>query len=342
MDKGIVVAGNLIVDYVKMIDCYPEKGRLSNIISAKRCVGGCAANTAVDLARLDCCVPVKSVGMIGDDENGQYILDVLNENNVSTESILKSEKLPTSFTDVMTVSETGERTFFHARGANKDFSLDHIDYKSIKGDLFHIGYALLLDSLDAEDKEYGTVMAKTLAKAKEHGFKTSMDVVSENSNRFKKIVTPSLKYCDHLIINEVEASLVCEIPARNAAGEIIYENVCEICRKLFQLGVNEKVVIHAPEGGWYMDKECYTFVPALKLPDGYIKGTVGAGDAFCAGILHSIYKGLPPQKCLRIAASVAAASLSAENSIDGVGPIAEVLELERKYSATHSGFNPKT
>ena len=35
--------------------------------------------------------------------------------------------------------------------------------------------------------------------------KTSVDVVSEDSDRFARIVTPALKYVDYCILNEIEA-----------------------------------------------------------------------------------------------------------------------------------------
>ena len=36
MNKGIAIAGNLIVDKNKTIDTYPEKGMLANIIEMKQ------------------------------------------------------------------------------------------------------------------------------------------------------------------------------------------------------------------------------------------------------------------------------------------------------------------
>ena len=38
MKKGIAIAGNLIVDHVKEIDSYPEKGMLCNINNVSKSV----------------------------------------------------------------------------------------------------------------------------------------------------------------------------------------------------------------------------------------------------------------------------------------------------------------
>lgn len=72
-------------------------------------------------------------------------------------------------------------------------------------------------------------------------------------------------------------------------------------------------------------------VPSLNLPEGYIVGAVGAGDCFCAGVLYSIYKGLPVKEALQIGAASAAANLSAGDAISGLRPISGLRELYEKY-----------
>lgn len=332
MKNGIIIAGNLIVDYVKQIDAYPGSGMLCNIRNVKRSIGGCVANTGIDIVKMDNTIPIKAVGNVGDDENGKYIIDCLVQNGIDTKGVIVKKGVYTSFTDVMTNISDGSRTFFQARGANACFGFEDIDFSNIQCDLFHIGYALLLDKFDSPDEEYGTVMAKTLAKAQEQGYKTSIDVVSENSDRYARVVTPSLKYCNYAILNEIESSNVCGIPSRNDSGKILNDNIQRICLKMFDLGVKDIVCIHAPEGGWYMDKKGHClYVPSLDLPNGYVKGTVGAGDAFCAGILYSIYKGFDAEYSLRLASAVAAASLSYENSIDGIMPLNQIMQLDAIY-----------
>ena len=81
-----------------------------------------------------------------------------------------------------------------------------IDFNASSAKIFHLGYLLLLDELDKEDPEYGTKAAALLAKARAAGMKTSIDVVSEDSDRFYKIIAPALKQVDYCILNEVEAS----------------------------------------------------------------------------------------------------------------------------------------
>jgi sugar/nucleoside kinase (ribokinase family) len=93
----------------------------------------------------------------------------------------------------MTEIEGGRRTFFHNRGANATWNGSDIDFSASSAKIFHLGYLLLLDAIDAEDSKYGTVGAALLAKARSAGFKTSIDVVSEDSERFSKNYWPSFK-----------------------------------------------------------------------------------------------------------------------------------------------------
>ena len=110
-------------------------------------------------------------------------------------------------------------------------------------------------------------------------------------------MTPSLRYCDYLIVNEIEASGSAAYPSRDAAGRILPGNMEPICRALLEMGVRRLAAVHAPEGGWCMEKGGgFTFRPSLKLPPGFIKNTVGAGDAFCAGMLYALNRGRTPGK----------------------------------------------
>lgn len=331
MKKGIAIAGNLLVDHVKLVDVWPEKGMLCNIRKQKTSIGGCAGNTICGLARIDAQVPLRCYGRIGDDADGAYILNYLESLGVCTDSVKKEKGDVTSYTDVMSDMRTGERTFFHARGANAHFKYEDIDLKHLEADIFHIGYALLLDELDKEDPEYGTVMARILSEVQKKGIRTSIDVVSEEGKRFQRVVIPSLKYCNYLIANEIEGGRIAGIEPRNPEGVILSGAMEEICREILHRGVKDLVVLHAPEGGFAMMREGVFYeVPSLKLPNGFIKGSVGAGDAFCAGMLYALYQEYPMEEALRFANISAVCSLSAEDSVSGMRCLSEMKELQDK------------
>ena len=62
----IAFCGNLIVDEVKMITSWPEKGMLVPITSVSRAVGGSVCNSGIDLKTLDPSVEVKALGKVGE------------------------------------------------------------------------------------------------------------------------------------------------------------------------------------------------------------------------------------------------------------------------------------
>ena len=126
---------------------------------------------------------------------------------VNTALIRRTSDQPTSYTDVMTVASTGRRTFFHQRGANTLFDVDSIRLGASDAKIFHLGYLLLLDKLDQPGADFGTRAAELLDTASKLGFITSVDVVSEESDRFTRVVLPTLPFLDIIFLNEFEAWL---------------------------------------------------------------------------------------------------------------------------------------
>lgn len=328
---GITVAGNLLTDTVKLIDAYPEKGMLSNISLISRAVGGCVPNTLIDLAKIDRTLTLSALGRTGDDEAGKYVLSELQKNGIDISALKTSHTASTGFSDVMTLTGTGERTFFHHRGANSEFSPEDINVSSLSCRMLHIGYILLLDRFDEEDPEYGTVMARFLKNVQEAGILTSIDVVSDQCSRFREKVIPALKYTDNAVMNEIEACGVSGMEPRDKNGSLKLENIEKTAAAIMDCGVGQRVIIHAPEAGFILNRSGkFTVVPSIKHPAGYIKGTVGAGDAFCAGCLYGIYNGLSDEEILEFASGAAACNLAAEDSVSGMQSKDYIIELLKK------------
>ena len=329
--NGITIAGNILTDIVKNVDSYPNIGMLANITDISRAVGGCVPNTAIDIAKIDRNVPLSVIGKIGDDEYGRYVLSQLSRYGIDCEKILVSPNKPTSFSDVIS-QPSGERTFFHARGANAEFSIEDIDVTALNCVIFHIGYILLLDKFDAEDSEYGTVMARLLHNVQEIGIKTSIDVVSDSTANYKAKILPALKYTDYVIINEVESSMFSDLPPYTD-GKLNIDNICKTMQIIASYGVREKVIIHSKEVGICLDVPTgkFTIVPSLNIPSSEIKGSVGAGDAYCAGCLYGLYNNYDDKKLLEFASTAAACNLFAENSVDGMLDKNGIEKISTKY-----------
>ncbi|MBQ4266362.1 MAG: carbohydrate kinase family protein [Clostridia bacterium] len=328
MSKGITIAGNILTDYVKTVSTYPRPGKLADIYDVQRAVGGCVPNTLIDIRRIQSDIPLRAVGRVGDDEAGRFVLDVMRQEGIDTDGVSFSRTKQTSFSDAMSAADSAERTFFHYRGANAEFSPEDMPPQALHCDLMHIGYILLLDAFDAPDAEYGTVMARYLHDVQQQGILTSIDVVSGEAGLFQEKVIPALRYCDYAIMNEYEGGSVSGLDVRYPDGTLNQENVVKSLEFILSKGVKKRVILHCPEGGFCLDAEKGLFIePSLKLSRDYIKGSVGAGDAFCAGCLYAIYHNRDPQWMLRFAAAAAAANLSAPDSISGMKSFAELQRM---------------
>jgi len=310
--KGIAVAGSILVDIINTIDKYPSIGELTKIKKQERSTGGLVPNVGIDLKRLDNTIDVIAFGVIGKDELGNFAVNKLKEEGLDVSNIKREETL-SSFTSVMSVDK-GQRTFFTYQGSSSLFGYDSIDFDKLDVKLFHLGYFLLLDKIDNGDG------IKILKKCKELGIKTSIDLVSENSDRYS-LVVPCLKYVDNLIINELEASKLSGV-------EYNGDNILEIAKKLKDFGVKERVIIHMPKESICLSDKGYTIFKSFKAKPDYIKGTTGAGDAFCAGSLIGIYKDLSDEEILKIGTISAFSSLE---SLDATSAIKDIEILKREY-----------
>lgn len=331
MNGNVIVAGNLLVDHVREISRLPARGELTRINRVFDTTGGCVCNTGVDLKILDPSLNVRALGVVGGDADGSLILDRLGHAGLDTSCVLR--RGVTSFTDVFAEPELHCRTFYTYGGASDTFSAEDVTDEMLDGvSLFHVGYLLLLAKLDEPDEIYGTKMANLLHRLTEKGIATSVDVVSENSERFAKIVTPALKYTDYFTVNEIEAGNTVGLSLRDGDGKLIPAKIREAAKRLKAAGVRRRVIIHAPEGAWGLDEEGNFFEePSRPLPKGYIAGSTGAGDAFCAGVLAAVLRGYAMEETLVCGNAAAQVSLRSDTA---TGSMTSLEEAVRIYSAT--------
>ena len=335
--SGLLAGGNWIIDQVKLVDVFPQREQLANIRDQYQGTGGSSYNVLINLARLGAPFPLSGAGLVGDDSLGREILADCRLNKIDTRYLQVTAKAPTSYTDVMTELGCGRRTFFHARGANALWSGADLDFRKTKARIFHLGYLLLLDALDEPDTVYGTKAARMLAAAQKAGLKTSVDVVSEDSDRFAKIVRPALKHVDYCILNEIEAGKTTGFKIRLPDGRLDTVALRHAAGALLQQGVRELVVIHFPEGGFARTRKGEdVWQSSVKLSAKYIVGTAGAGDAFCTGTLLGLHEGWDLTRCLQTAVCAAAASLSDATCTAGVRSLSSAMALGKKF-----GFRPR-
>ena len=116
--RGIIAAGNMLVDHVHQIVQWPERGLLAEITRSERATGGAPLNVLLTLAKMHTGLPLQAVGLIGQDSDGDYIMAMLEQYHVNRQHVQRTTSAPTSMSQVMT-DPGGQRTFFHSPGANR-------------------------------------------------------------------------------------------------------------------------------------------------------------------------------------------------------------------------------
>jgi sugar/nucleoside kinase (ribokinase family) len=100
-----------------------------------------------------------------------------------------------------------------------------------------------------------------------------------------------------------------------------------------KLGVSQWAVIHCPEGGYGLDSSGrFVESPTINVPPDYIKGKVGAGDAFCAGTIYAAFRGGSLEEGLDLGNAAAAASLSMPGATEGMLPVEELKKFRGRFN----------
>lgn len=335
---GVLAGGNWVVDHVKLLDVWPEEEALAHVLSHTIGSGGAPYNVLKDLARLQAPFPLAAAGRLGRDANGEAILADCRAHGIDTRQLRTDEAQHTAYTDVMTVRQTGRRTFFYHSGANARLTGEDFDFSCTAARHFHLGYLLLLDRLDALE-EGRPLSAKLLARAHAAGLTTSVDCVSESSDRFQSLVTPVLPEVDVFFANDFEAGRIFGRPLRTATG--IDRTATEAAANSFVgSGVRSWVVIHFPEAAYALDRNgAGHWVPSLRIEASEIINSAGAGDALAAGVLFGWHEGWSLSASLELGTACAATSLLDITCSNGVRPLADTLAFARTRGRRDLSFS---
>lgn len=326
----MLAGGNWLVDYVKILNCWPAQDALARIESETWGNGGAPYNVLKDLARMGVSFPLSGVGLVGDDADGERILADCRQHRIDVSQLRKTAEAPTAYCDVMTERVTGRRTFFYQRGANARLAPEHFDFRTTNAKIFHLGYLLLLDALD-ELVDGRPRAAEVFRHARAAGLLTSLDCVSEASTRFETVVKPVLPEIDVLFANDFEAEKLTGI-VLHEGGVIRRAAVEQAAQALLGAGVRQWVVLHFPAAVFAASVAGeYCWQPSVRVPPEAIRGAAGAGDALAAGVLHGLHENAGMAAALRLGVAVAASSLSDATCSNGVRPVSECLELAERF-----------
>ncbi len=309
----VVCIGILVCDVIaKPVDKIPDQGKLGLIERIELHTGGCAVNTAIDMARIGLDVAV--IGKIGNDGFGEYISRILKSEKVDVKGLVIEKEISTSASVVLS-DTSGERTFLHSLGANAVFTDRDVDFQIIKDSrIILVAGSMLLPSFDGEP------CAGVLKKAKDMGKFTAMDTAWDSKGRWMKILEPCMRYIDLFIPSYEEAVAL--------SGKNEPEEICDV---FLSMGVKISVIKLGKNGCFIKaengEKHLIPTYSNINPID-----TTGAGDAFVAGFLTGWTKGWGLYECGKFANAVGTHCVMEIGASAGIKNLEAIKEFIRKQA----------
>ncbi len=310
----VVCAGIVVADlFVPPLPHLPAAGELLASADFLLDTGGCAANTATCLAKLD--VRASVVGKVGQDIFGQFIEQDLRRKGVDTAGLTRSGRYGTSKTVILPVVGQ-DRRFIHTFGANADFSVEDIDRSLVsQARVLYLGGYLVLPRLKQAE------LADLFRFAREQGVYTVLDVVvpAGDTGLSLAALAEVLPYTDVFMPNDLEAQLLIgeKEPRRQA-------------ERFRQAGCDTAIITMGARGALLMDAGQTLEMPAF--PVEVVDGS-GAGDAFAAGFIVGLLEGWSAGECLRFASAIGASACTQLGCTTGVFTRTQAEAYLREHSA---------
>ncbi|SEQ25621.1 fructokinase [Lachnospiraceae bacterium NE2001] len=270
MKRDVVALGELLIDFT-------ENGTSSQgnpIMEANP--GGAPCNVLAMLTRLG--HSTAFIGKVGEDMFGTQLEESLKEVGIGTEGLIKDTQVHTTLAFVHTFPD-GDRDFSFYRNPGADMMLSEAD---IDGEMisnckiFHFG------SLSMTSEPVRSATVKTLEIAKKAGVIISFDPnlrepLWNTLDDAKREISYGMGMCDILKISDNEITWF--------TGEEDYDTGVE---KLMEQYPNIRMILLSmgrDGSSCYQKGRKVTVMPFLQ--ENTIE-TTGAGDTFCAGVLHYV------------------------------------------------------
>ena len=266
MALRITTLGEVLVDLTQT--SVSENG----IINFTANPGGAPANAAVAASRLG--AESAFIGCVGQDSFGKYLSDTLKENKVDISGLQVTDNASTTIA-VVTVDETGERSFSFLRkpGADMLLDADRAIASAKNTGILHFG------SVSLTSEEPRNTIKKIVSTLKEDGAIITYDPnyrasLWENEAEAIKYMREVIPFADIMKISDEETLLLTgEKDAKKASLALHSQGVILV---LVTLGSN---------GAFFSTGSIAGTVPGYKVK---VADTNGAGDTFFGAFLSRI------------------------------------------------------
>jgi len=294
--KAVALGAHILDVLVRPVEEIPEGQGGVLVEQIRLSPAGAAGGVAVTLGKLG--AEVHSAGAVGSDRIGDVLIAELERFGVDCTHLVRRDGVQTSST-VLPIRPNGERPALHVIGANGSYGLDDVPWEAIEqADFLHMGGPEFL----------GEAAAEILGFCREHGTRTSMDILADGWPELLDMIAPGLEHVDLLLPNDDQAMKLTDT-----------DDVVAGARALLERGVGLVAVTCGAEGSVLVDGGEPVRVPAFETE---VVDTTGCGDAYTAGFLRGLEMGREPADAARLGS--ACASLVAQ----GLGTDAGDFDLD--------------
>ena len=266
------------VDHLITVPRYPAFNTKTAMTEHRQCAGGQVSSAMVGAQRLG--LKARYLGKVGNDYEGKIMIDSLRDEGVDFSGVIIAPGARTQSGVIIIEQLSGERTIMNYYDPGTKVAPDELRFELISS-------ARILH-LDGYDTKAATYAAKWAHEAQ-------MPVTMDLDTVYKDL-------------DELLPHVDCLITSQSLAGELsgVYDEREGLKRLHDRYGCFFVAMTQGARGSLaYVGGE-YIATPGFRPP--VCKDTTGAGDAFRAGFIYGLAKGLSIEETLRCANGVAALS----------------------------------
>ena len=302
---SVVVFGSLNLDLVAYAQVLPTLGQTVTGEKLLRFPGGKGLNQAIAAKRSGS--QVKMIGALGADVEGEFLRQILNEEEIDSSSISTANEQ--TGIAVIEVAKDAQNRILIIPGANATVKFDNSQLLSQSNNP-----KVCLAQLETPIKE----VTKFLLAGKELNCTTIL-----NPAPVQKLDLETIKACDYLVVNESEASFL----AGNTVENLTQEEAKQIAQKLLSNGSKKVIITMAEKGSLYLategeQQEIYT--PAYKVN---AVDTTAAGDAYCGALATALAKNNSISDSLKFASAAGALATTKAGAVPSIPSQTEINKL---------------
>ncbi len=281
-------------------------------------VGGGSINTAITFAKQGMTVaPISEMGL---DEPGDRVVARLESEGARTDLLVRSAENNTGYSTIITTF-TGERTILVYRGASRELTKEDLPWDRMSNtEWMYVG------ALAGESSELYPLLGKFAA---EHNIKVGLNLGTAHIDEGLEAFAGILRNTYVIFQNAEETHRLTGVPPDRGP-----EDEMEMFRRLHEVGVDIVVMTEGAKGAKASDGQAHYTVPAYQVE---VTSTVGAGDAFAAGCMSALHRGLSLPESLRMAAANAASVVQQSGANVGILTWDEALAFVRERRAKGKG-----